>query len=1119
MQLKSKTVTFIAIACVLALHLLGAPPVAAQSNTAQERIQAQATNRPLASLAAAGAQARNRGPHANAPREVANFIGEGRPAPAFGKSTALKALQDSQGSGETTVSTGFYGADNNDNGAILGFLIAPPDTDGAVGPNHFVQMINLLTTVYDKNGNVTQGPFPSNAIWSGIGGNCQDYNQGDPVVLYDDGADRWLVSQFAFPDNLSSFSQCVAISQTGNPTGAYNRYEFSFNNIGFNDYPKHGIVTGSITMMANIFTPVGNNFYFGGTFLGVMDKDAMYSGQQASLIGFNIGTGEFGFVAGDLDGGGSAPPLFATAMSTNNAFDIWQIDVDWSTDNASVSQIASIPITPYDSDLCVAAREACIPQPNGAPKLEAITDRLMHRLQLRDFGSYRTMMASHTVDVGGGRAGIRWYELRETAGTWSLHQEGTFGPNDGQHRFMPSAAMNGAGDIGIGYLLSSTNTFVSTAAAGQSAASSGSGLLDAAEAICAAGTGVQTGTNRSGDYSATSVDPLNDKFWHTNEVFTTTGNFQWATFVCEFSVATGGGNTPPEASFTYDCTGLECSFTDTSTDGDGSVTAWSWNFGDGATSSAQNPTHTYAGSGTFTVTLTATDDDGANDNATQSVTVSAGNASPDASFTFTCNDLDCGFTDTSTDDGTIVNWSWTFGDGGGSPSQNPTHTYATGGTYSVTLTVTDNDGASDSATQIVTVSAGNTPPDASFTYSCNGLTCSFTDTSTDSDGTITGWFWSFGDRGTSSSQNPTHTYRRYRTYTVSLTVTDSDGAQDTFSQAVAVTQGNSPPNAAFTWNCNGLGCSFTDASTDSDGTITSWSWAFGDGGSSSAQNPSHAYGAAGTYTVVLTVTDDDGATDSAAQSVTVSIPNDPPNASFTFNCNELTCTFTDTSTDGDGNVTGWSWTFGDGGGASTQNPSHIYGSGGTYTVTLTVTDNDGANDSASQSVTVSAGNTPPNASFAFNCNDLDCGFTDTSTDGDGTITGWSWAFGDGGGSSAQNPSHSYAAAGTYTVTLTVTDNDGANDSASQNVTVTAPPSGDITLNATGWKRGSRLFARLYWSGATGGAVDIYRNGSKIVTTANDGYHLDYIGTTPGTYTYVVCEANSSVCSNPSTINF
>ena len=332
-------------------------------------------------------------------------------------------------------------------------MIAPPDTDGSVGTTHFVQMINLLTTIYDKSGNAIVAPFPSNALWEGIGGNCEAYNQGDPIVLYDEVEDRWLLSQFAFPDNHWPPSRSASPSRRpATPPAAINRYEFAFDGIGFNDYPKHGIVTDSITMTANLFTKRGQSFSWGGTYLGVMDKAAMYAGQPASLIGFNIGTGEFGFVAGDLDGSGSAPPLFATAMSTANSFDIWQIDVDWSTENASISQIASVPVTPFDSDLCMASREACIPQPDGGPALEAISDRLMHRLQLRDWGTYRTMVAAHTVDVGGGRAGIRWYELRESGGGWSLYQEGTFGPNDGNHRFMPSAAMNDAGDIGIGYL-------------------------------------------------------------------------------------------------------------------------------------------------------------------------------------------------------------------------------------------------------------------------------------------------------------------------------------------------------------------------------------------------------------------------------------------------------------------------------------------------------------------------------------------------------------------------------------------------------------------------------------------------------------------------------------------
>lgn len=611
-----------AVSCLALLATLAPAPAEAQSDVALEKIQAHATNRPLPSLAAAAAKARAKPPTPRPPREIVNFRGEGTPAFGGGPSVPDAVLQGSQGSGPTTVGSGFFGTSNNDNGAILGFLVAPPDTDGDVGPSHFVQMVNLLTTIFDKNGTIVSGPFPSNAFWSGMGGNCEPNNQGDPVVLYDDAADRWLVSQFAFPDSLATFSQCVAISQTGDPTGAYNRYEFVFDKIGFNDYPKHGIVSGSITMTANLFKKRGRQFFFDGTFLGVMDKAAMYAGQPANLIGFNIGKGEFGFIAGDLDGGGSAPALFATAMSQTNLFDIWQIDVDWSTQSAAANRIASIPITPFDSDLCSASREACIPQPDNGPALEALSDRLMHRLQIRDFGAYRTMVTAHTVDVGGGRAGIRWYEMRESGGTWSLYQEGTFGPNDGLYRWLPSVAMNAAGDIGIGYALASTTTYVSTAVAGQSAANSGSGLLDAGETICAAGSGVQTGTGRSGDYSATSIDPATGSFWHTNEVFTQTGNFQWNTYVCEFTVGTG--NVPPTASFTYSCTDLACSFDGSaSSDSDGTIQSYSWNFGDGSTGSGVTTNHTYGAGGTYTVTLTVTDNGGATGTDAQSVTVTA----------------------------------------------------------------------------------------------------------------------------------------------------------------------------------------------------------------------------------------------------------------------------------------------------------------------------------------------------------------------------------------------------------------------------------------------------------------------------------------------------------------
>lgn len=173
---------------------------------------------------------------------------------------------------------------------------------------------------------------------------------------------------------------------------------------------------------------------------------------------------------------------------------------------------------------------------------------------------------------------------------------------------------------------------------------------------------------------------------------------------------------------------------------------------------------------------------------------------------------------------------------------------------------------------------------------------------------------------------------------------------------------NTAPTASFSHSTNNLTASFTDNSSDSDGTISSWSWNFGDGTSSSNQSPSHTYAASGTYSVTLTVTDNDGATDSANASVTVtaSNPNNAPVASFSHSTNDLTATFSDNSTDSDGSVTSWSWNFGDGNTSSQQNPSHTYASDGTYTVTLNVTDNDGATDSATASVSVTSGGSGSN---------------------------------------------------------------------------------------------------------------------------------------------------------------
>lgn len=426
-------------------------------------------------------------------------------------------------------------------------------------------------------------------------------------------------------------------------------------------------------------------------------------------------------------------------------------------------------------------------------------------------------------------------------------------------------------------------------------------------------------------------------------------------------------NTPPSAAFTHQSTDLQVAFdASSSSDDDGTIESFSWDFGDASFGSGPSPTHVYTAAGTYQVTLTVTDDKGASDAVTRSVTVSAApaNTPPEAVFETTVTDLQVS-TDASgsTDsDGSIVAYSWDFGDGSSATGPSATHTYAAGGTYEITLTVTDDVGDNDTAVADVTVVAPptNQAPRAAFTISPDALTVSVDGSdSSDTDGTIASYAWDFGDGSTATGSTASHTYSQAGTYDVTLSVTDDDGARGSTTQQVSVTAPavNAPPAAAFEVTTAGLSATFdSTGSSDSDGTIAGYRWDFGDGTSSQQANPTHTYATAGDYTVVLTVTDDDGATDSASRSVTVTAPppaNEPPTAAFTSSTEGLTVQLdASSSSDTDGTLASYSWDFGDGTGGNGVTVAHTYAEAGTYQVSLTVVDDGGATDRVTRGVTV-----------------------------------------------------------------------------------------------------------------------------------------------------------------------
>src|SRR5712671_4342760 len=436
------------------------------------------------------------------------------------------------------VSQSFEGLGNGQYGfSVTG---APPDTNGTVGATQYVQWVNTSFAIFNKsNGALISGPTAGNTIWSGFGGGCQTNNDGDPIVTYDKLAQRWVFSQFSV--STTPYLQCIAVSTTSDATGTYNRYSFQYSN--FDDYPKMSVWPDAYYVTFNMFAG-------GTTFVGAdacaYNRSAMLAGTAATQVCFQQGTAVGGLLPADLDGTTAPPsgsPNYLMYFGTNN-LNLYKFHVDFTTPaNSTFTGPTVINVAAF-SPLC--AGGTCVPQPGTSNTLDSLADRLMYRLAYRNFGNHESLVVNHSVVAGSG-GGVRWYEIQNPGGTPVVAQQSTFAP-DSNYRWMGSIAMDQAGDIGLGYSVSSSSISPSVRFTGRVPTDPASTME--AEVNIVTGSGSEsTGLTRWGDYSAMQVDPVDDcTFWYTQEYMKTTGTFNWNTRIASFKFPGCGSTSTPDYS-------------------------------------------------------------------------------------------------------------------------------------------------------------------------------------------------------------------------------------------------------------------------------------------------------------------------------------------------------------------------------------------------------------------------------------------------------------------------------------------------------------------------------------------------------------------------------------------
>jgi len=426
--------------------------------------------------------------------------------------------------------------------------VHPPDTSAAVGVNYVIQAINgsaaTTYTIYNKaNGALAAGPIAFGSLFSDPSNLCATSGGGDPIVLFDELANRWLISEFTSPFAGNFF--CVYISKTSDPiTGGWWSYRFEAQS--FPDYPKYGVWDDAYYVGTN--ESAAPRVY-------AMDRSNMLTGSAATMQTKNVtpSLAGFGFqmtIPATVDGAtgapGGSPGIFVrhrddevhnagSNNETEDYLDLYEFSVDFANpSNTTLTGPVSLAIAEFDSDLCGLSSFQCVEQPSpSAPSLDPLREVVMWRLQYRNTGAYEKLVGSQATDVNGAdRIGVRWWELRRSGGAWGLEQEGTYAPSGDSHsRWMSSASSDTSGNIAVGYSVGSSTLSAGIRYSGR-LSTDPAGTLTQSETTIQSGSGSQN-FERWGDYSAMTVDPSDGcSFWYTNEYVVANGT--WATKVASF---------------------------------------------------------------------------------------------------------------------------------------------------------------------------------------------------------------------------------------------------------------------------------------------------------------------------------------------------------------------------------------------------------------------------------------------------------------------------------------------------------------------------------------------------------------------------------------------------------